>query len=384
ADGNLAPALQSALHRFARPWYKIRTMSIFRDKTGLSVTPSLWGMIERALGESEYFLLMASPQAAASRWVKQEVRWWLTNRSAKTMLLLLTDGEIQWDLDKNQLDWSLTTALPREMEGYMAQHPLWVDLRWAKNQDLLSLRHPRFRDAILDIAATLLNKRKESLDSEDVRTYRRNRFAAGVAIFVSLSLAITAATLAVIARRDENEANAGRLAALATQHQDAPALAALLAIEGFRYANTSQVRSALLSTIQTNSYLQTYLRHPSPVVGLALSHDASIIASRTADGSIRVWNVASRHPTSESLRLPCDSFAADGCGAFALRPDGSVLAVSQNGVVRLRSVTSRVPFEKSLKAGEINSMFFSPNGQILATYQRPRCRSCGGGHLEMW
>jgi hypothetical protein len=35
ADGKLAPALQSALHRFAKPWYRLRAMRIFRDKTSL-------------------------------------------------------------------------------------------------------------------------------------------------------------------------------------------------------------------------------------------------------------------------------------------------------------------------------------------------------------
>ena len=66
ADGNLAPAVQSALHRFARPWYKLRSLRVFRDKTSLSATPELWPTIERALTESEYFLLFASPEAAQS------------------------------------------------------------------------------------------------------------------------------------------------------------------------------------------------------------------------------------------------------------------------------------------------------------------------------
>src|SRR5438270_288964 len=91
ADGNLAPAIQAALHRFGRPWYRIRTMWIFRDKTGLSATPSLWGSIEAALADSEYFLLMASPEAATSKWVQQEVDWWLKKRSTKTILVILTD-----------------------------------------------------------------------------------------------------------------------------------------------------------------------------------------------------------------------------------------------------------------------------------------------------
>jgi hypothetical protein len=55
ADDKLAPSVQAALHRVARPWYRLRSMWIFRDKTGLAATPSLWNAIEKALSNSEYF-----------------------------------------------------------------------------------------------------------------------------------------------------------------------------------------------------------------------------------------------------------------------------------------------------------------------------------------
>lgn len=60
ADGTLAPHLQSALHKFAKPWYRLRAIRVFRDKTSLSATPSLWPSIEAALRNSEFLLLMAS------------------------------------------------------------------------------------------------------------------------------------------------------------------------------------------------------------------------------------------------------------------------------------------------------------------------------------
>lgn len=45
ADGRLAPAVQSALKRFARPRY--RWMPIFRDETNLSLNPRLRSAIEK-------------------------------------------------------------------------------------------------------------------------------------------------------------------------------------------------------------------------------------------------------------------------------------------------------------------------------------------------
>lgn len=228
ADDKLAPAVQSALHSFARPWYRLRSVWIFRDKTGMGATPSVWGTIEKALADSGYFLLMASPDSAASHWVQREVEWWLTNRPANNILIiliLLTDGEIHWDSSSNDFDWSRTTALPLQLRGRMDQEPLWVDLRWARSEEKLSLRHSRFRGAILDISSTLLNRAKESLDSDDARVFKRNRLWAYVAITVSLLLAAGASTEAFIARRNAREAKkqqgiASDNAAEATRQKD--------------------------------------------------------------------------------------------------------------------------------------------------------------------
>src|SRR5260370_19571506 len=83
SDEQFAASLQASLSRFAKPWYRLRTMRIFRDKTSLSANPALWQSIEDALGRSKYFLLLASPASAKSDWVRREVEWWLQNSSAE-------------------------------------------------------------------------------------------------------------------------------------------------------------------------------------------------------------------------------------------------------------------------------------------------------------
>jgi MTH538 TIR-like domain (DUF1863) len=87
ADGQLAPALQAGLQGLGKPWYRRRVLRVFRDKTSLSASPELWPSIERALAASRYFILLASPEAARSHWVDQEVRWWLEHRSPATTLI---------------------------------------------------------------------------------------------------------------------------------------------------------------------------------------------------------------------------------------------------------------------------------------------------------
>src|SRR4030095_5827783 len=97
--------LHAALHRFAKPWYRLRAMRIFRDQTTLSATPELWGDIERALSESQYFLLFASPEAAASEWVGREVEWWLNHRPVERIFVLLTHGELEWSNRAHDVRW---------------------------------------------------------------------------------------------------------------------------------------------------------------------------------------------------------------------------------------------------------------------------------------
>jgi len=60
-DGALAQALQTGLERFAKPWYRLRALRVFRDTASLSANPGLWSSIETALASSAWLVLMAMP-----------------------------------------------------------------------------------------------------------------------------------------------------------------------------------------------------------------------------------------------------------------------------------------------------------------------------------
>jgi WD40 repeat protein len=206
ADGALAPAFRLALHRFAKPWYKTRALSVFLDQSSLSANPALWPAIERALSSSEYLVLFASPASAASPWVRKEIEWWLRNRSVDKMLVLLTDGELIWDAARGDFDWQRTTSIAAELTGRFRDEPLYVDLRWTRAEDARGLRSPRFRAAVLDVAAPLHGRGKDELDGDDIRQNRRTmRIARGAAILLAL-LASAAIWQAIVASQQRNEA----------------------------------------------------------------------------------------------------------------------------------------------------------------------------------
>ena len=188
--------------------HRLRAMRVFRDETGLAITPALWPSIEAVLLDSEYFLLLASPEASASEWVQREVACWLDRRSADHLLIALTRGEIRWNDAAHDFDWNGTDALPRQLSKAFDQVPKYVDLSWARMATDLSLRNPDFLTAVASVASTLQGQPLDELVGEDVRQHRRTRRVAAAAIVGLATLAVAAIVFGVIAgqQRDEHRA----------------------------------------------------------------------------------------------------------------------------------------------------------------------------------
>ncbi len=215
ADGRLAPAVQHGLHRLAKPWHRRRALWIFRDQTGLSVTPGLWSSIQTALDGSEYFVLLASPEAARSKWVNREIEHWVATKSPDRILPVVTDGDWRWDPALRDFAED-STAVPAALRGVFAEEPLFLDLRWARDDRHLSLQHSRFRDAIAQLAAPMHGVSKDDLEGEDVRHHRRARRLRSVAVAALVVLTLVASLTGVLAVRNADRANA---AAAEARHQ---------------------------------------------------------------------------------------------------------------------------------------------------------------------
>jgi hypothetical protein len=212
ADGQLAPRLQSGLQRIAKPFYQLRAMRIFRDETSLHLTPALWPMIKRAIGESENFILMASRDAAASQWVQSEVGEWLSLRDGvpEKFYIVLTEGEVVWDDKAKDFDWDKTTALPEGLRGKFESEPFYLDFRWARTAAHLSLRNPKFLNSIGKLAAALRDEPLDIIIGEDVRQHRVFKMAAGVTILLLSVLLAAASYAAYFANERRKETDAAR------------------------------------------------------------------------------------------------------------------------------------------------------------------------------
>src|SRR5688572_19848238 len=326
ADGKLAPAIQRALHRIAKPWYRLRTMRVFRDQTNLATSPGLWTSIESALKDAEFFVYLASPTAAQSPWVQKEVAWWVQNRSYQSFLIILTEGEIAWDNAQQDLDWAMTTAMSRQVSKVFAEEPLYTDLRWARKVEQLSIRHAQFRTALLELAATLLNRAKDELDGEDVRQYRRTRRIAWSGAVTLAALLVAALLAAYFATQQSMLATARALSAQseAVLPTD-PELALLLAREALKYKVDDQAEYALRLAFVRNP--QRMIHH-SPagrtVVAKFLSSNIVVAAERGKPPS--VWDVATGQRIAE---LPVD--VGDEEFMVGESADPSVVAIPEIG-----------------------------------------------------
>ncbi|MGG5890105.1 TIR domain-containing protein [Falsiroseomonas sp. HC035] len=372
-DGLLAPALQYSLHRVAKPWYRLRSLRVFLDQTNLSASPGLWDSIESALSHAQYFVLLASPMASTSSWVAREIDWWLKNRSSSTILIVLTSGEIFWNEVDRDFNWLITTALPRRLAGVFQQEPLYVDMRWAQQPKQLTVENSRFRQAVLDLAATLLRKSKDELDGEDVRQFRLTRRLATLATTVLAVLFMAASAAAWVAMRQRNAAVANEsmaLAALAeTHYRDGRGSDALkLALASLPRSSTDRrpvVQRALIvlgQALGLRLEILPPLRHAGLVTQVRLSTDERHILSISESTDSRLWST----DTGQQIGPPLFDGEQIAFGDFN-RDGNRVFAVSGNTVRIWDVATTRQIGLTMNHTGRVSAALFSWDGTRVVT-----------------
>jgi WD40 repeat protein len=306
-DAAITARLQSELEHFAKPWYRMRALHVFRDQTSLAASPHLWTAIEEAMSGSAWLILMASPESAQSGWVSREISWWRANRPANHLLVALTRGELVWDESAGDLDWGATTALSKEALGHaFTEEPRWVDLRWAPDQeDSLRSADPRLQDAVADLAAAIRHVPKDALIGEHIQQRRRTLQAAiavAAALVVLLAFALTAAFIAKGQRDRADQENvvatAGLLASTAISLTSShPDLAQLFAVQAYRLdPGNPQSRAALFAAVQADPQVQRFLQAPGPVSALAVAPGGGTVVAGTRNGWIRGWNLSTFTP----------------------------------------------------------------------------------------
>jgi hypothetical protein len=207
ADDKFAPALQVALQKFAKPWYKKRNLEIFCDESSLAVSPHLWNNITKALDQSEHFILLASPASENSKWVNREIEYWLDHKSIDTLLIALTDGTIEWNNENNCFLNPDNNSLPPALDYKFDSEPFYIDLRFSRTEEDISLDNLIFKKEVLKLAAKLHGKQPNDLASEEVTIHRKMILLRNTAISILCIFLASAIVLALFANKMRIEAN---------------------------------------------------------------------------------------------------------------------------------------------------------------------------------
>ena len=358
-DAAFAQRLQRDVERFAKPWNKPRAVRIFRDDTHLSASPDLWSSIESALEQSDWLILLSSPEAAASKWVDKEIGWWLDRHgSTEHVLMVLTAGELVWDDQQGRFDRDRSTAVPAALAGSLDAEPLWIDARWSRELSHVDVSDPRMQRAVVDVASAVRGIDKDELVGEAVEEQRRTRRlvrGAWSALTVLVVFALLAAGFAWNQRGEalDQKAAATKQARVAQSRQLAAAarqlapsdlgLAARLAMAAADIDDNEQTRTAMVEMALASPHLEQVVDLPSPVTEFADSRSADSVVVGLADGSIVRWSGGEGVERLGRLDAGVSSVAASSDGATAIATDGAtVLLIRDDEVDRVEVPSSTV------------------------------------------
>ena len=366
-DAVFAPVLQRGLQHLAKPWNRRRAMEVFRDETSLAVSPGLWPSIQDALDASRWLIVLASPEAAQSHWVGEEISHWVSGRGADHLLVVVTDGTWVWDGGGGDVSLASTARNPA-LAGVFRAEPKYLDMAWARRDGGLTLHNARFRDQVATLAAAIREVPKEEIEGEDVRQQRRTRRLVRAVITVLTALVLTTSVLAVWANlqrenaiHQRNAAISGELVSDSEAAGDTNATGSKLeSIAAWGIEPSAQARFAMLSAAASPE-IATFAGGSGPVRSVAFSPDGKMLATGDFDGTIRLWDVA----TGRQI----DSLPGVSVTSLAFSPDGTVLAAADGDNTVLWNVASGRQINSLPGVSVTDSVWsvaFSQNGTTLA------------------
>ncbi len=248
----------------------------------------------------------------------------------------------------------LAAAAGEEGQRYELFHDILAEpvLEWRKRWE-----QEREKE---ELARQLAEEEQRKLEDERERhRERRNRLvrrAAAALLLLSVALAV----MTVIALHQRGLARSRALAAASVaQLQTDPELSILLALEAWNRGQTGEAEEALRRAIGA-SRVRAVFRERRPLAGAVVSRDGGRVATATQDGSVRVYDLASRS------RLAIGVPDVGELSTLLFSPDGRSLLVNGERATVVAPVGGRGPTIELDGSSGAFSTVFNRDGRLVA------------------
>jgi WD40 repeat protein len=359
-----------------------RLAPIFRDRDELPSSAELGGVINQALSESRYLIVICSPRSAASRWVNEEIRQFRALGGSDRILALIVDGDPASSDPAQQcfppaMRWDADSASPRAVE------PIAADLRRGGDGEYKA--RMKLVAGLLDVGLDELLRRERRRELQ-----QRLGWTAGIAAVLALAASLLLLQQRQFSAREHAETVArllenGRQELLA----GAQMRAAVYLSEAYRDGiDTPALRFMLRQAMQPIDALTQVIDTGAPLRGMELSRDDHTLVSLSTAGGLGVWSL----PAGNKLaQIQAFDFAASQayCGP-ALSDDGRRLMIaylaigSENAVLQAWSLPDGARLLEVPISGNncTTAVPFTPDGSrvaAVATDGRPALWPLDGG-----
>ncbi len=385
-----AISVEKALKKYAKPWWKPGNIKIFRDEKEMQSGDNLGASINYALESSEYLLYFASKEAAQSEWVQKELFKWCgeLQRADKLVIIWIADN-IVTDAKEEKIVWEQSDALPSFLKEYINYIPIYEDLRWVSQDEILDLENLRFRDIINRIKAHFQGKTPAEMNDENVLIDRRNKRIKNLAIGILTGLFILSAITTWIAidqknradeqykeavkqkiRADERyrEAVYNRLGPESVLRLRSDNVKAIRIAEAAYKISKSSPPAAVVRALSAAAYstrkrpfYTAASNHEAEIQTAVFSPDGSKILTASWDDTAKLWDLTGK-------LLADFKGHTDDVSSAVFSPDGSkILTASSDKTAGLWDLTGELLAELKGHKAVVTSAVFSPDGKRIIT-----------------
>jgi len=350
-----AENLELALKAYAKPLWR-PPIAIFRDEKYLKAGLDLPKMIMDALDQSEFLIYIASPEAADSPWVQDELTHWCSKPSCiERLIIILTAGTIELEQSRKGIDWDKTNAIPRLLRPFLGGVPLYLDASQLGVSARQTLLDPDFKKLVNSTTASLRGTDPIEMSGQEIMQHRKNMRSRNLLLSAALTAIILAAAGGGIAYQQQRNANRQRTIAtarlLAAQSQATLQKpyqidkAVLLAAESMKRWPSADADQMLREGIALFPHPVADIRQKSNLTTVALSPDAHGLVVPTDDKKVHIWELVS--------------------GSSGGQPAREVSTIDEEGVVLGAAIS---PNGKYLLTGDTRGearIFDFPSGRSL-------------------